>query len=41
MSALKSSVKLLPANMEFVNYSVKFSLDFQNTEKHSRGVLQK
>ena len=34
MSALKFSVKLLPANMWFVNYSgLKFSPDFQNTEK--------
>ena len=42
MSALKFSVKLLPANMWFVNYSgLKFSPDFQNTEKLSRGVLQK
>ena len=31
-SALKFSVKLLPASMWFVNYS-EFSLDFQNTEK--------
>ena len=40
-STLKYSVKLLLANMGFVNYSIKFSLDFQNSEKHSRGVLQK
>ena len=32
-SALKFSVKLLPVNMEFVNYSrLKFSPEFQNTE---------
>ena len=32
-SALKSSVKLWPANMGFVNYSgLKLSPDFQNTE---------
>ena len=31
---MKFSVKLLPANMWFVNYSgLKFSPDFQNTEK--------
>ena len=42
MSALKFSVKLLPANMWFVNYpGLKLSPDFQNTEKLSRGVLQK
>ena len=41
-SAVKFSVKLLLANMGFVNYSrLKFSPDFQNTEKLSRGVLQK
>ena len=40
-SALKFSVKLLPANMWLVNYSVlKFFPDFQNTEKLSRGALQ-
>ena len=41
-SAVKFSLKLLPTNMGFVNYSVlKFSPDFQNTEEVSRGVLQK
>ena len=41
-SALKFSVKLLPANIGFVNYSgLKFFPDFQSTEKLSRGVLQK
>ena len=41
-SALKFSVQLLPANVWFVNYfGLKFSPDFQNTEKLSRGVLQK
>ena len=39
-SALKFSVKLLPANMWFVNYSgLKYSPDFQKTE--ARGVLLK
>ena len=42
MSAVKFSVKLLPTNMSFVNYSgLKFSPDFQNTVELSRGVLQK
>ena len=42
MSAVKFSVKLLPTNMGFVNYSgLKFSSDFQNTVELSRGVLQK
>ena len=41
-SALKFSVKLLPASMWFLNSSgLKFSPDFQNTEKLSIGVLQK
>ena len=41
-SALKFSVKLLPPGMWFVDYSgLKFSPGFQNTEKLSRGVLQK
>ena len=40
--ALKFSVKLSSTNIGFVNYSsLKFSPDFQNTEKRSRGVLQK
>ena len=41
-SGSKFSVKLLPANMGFANYSgLKFSQDIQNTEKLSKGVLQK
>ena len=40
-SALKFSVKLLPTNMGFVNYSgLKFSSDIQGTEKLYRGVLK-
>ena len=35
-SAVKFLVKLLPANMEFVNYSRrKFFPDFQNTQKQA------
>ena len=35
-SVVKFSVKLLPANMGFANCSgLKFSLDFQNTQKQS------
>ena len=41
MSALKFSVKLLPTNMGVVYYSgLKFSSDFQGTEKLYRGVLK-
>ena len=41
-SALKFSVKLSSTNMGFVNYSsLTLSPDFQNTERLSRGVLQK
>ena len=41
-SAMKFSVKLLPADMWFADYSgLKFFPDFQNREKLSRGVLQK
>ena len=37
-----STVKLSPTNNGFVNYSrLTFSLDFQNTEELSRGVVQK
>ena len=36
VSAVKFSVKLLSANMGFVNFSgLKFSPDFQNTQKQS------
>ena len=39
MSAVKFSVKLLPANMGFVNYSgLKFSPDFQKTQKQAGTV---
>ena len=42
MPAVKFSVKFLPTDMVFVSYSrVKLSLDFQNIEELSRGVLQK
>ena len=35
-SVVKFSVKLLPANMGFINYSgLEFSRDFQNTQKQS------
>ena len=41
-SAVKFSVKLSPTNMLFVNSSrLNFFPDFQNTEEHSRGDLQK
>ena len=41
-TALKFSVKLSSTNMGFVNYSsLTLSPDFQNTERLSRGVLQK
>ena len=41
-SALKFSVKLSSTNMGFVNYSsLTLSPDFQNTERLSKGVLQK
>ena len=41
-SAVKPSVKLLSANIMFVDYfGLKFSSDFENTEDLSRGAPQK
>ena len=41
-SALKFALKLSPTNMGFLNYSVlKYSLDFQNTEKSFLEVFYK
>ena len=41
-SAVKISVKLLSANIPFVNcLGLKFSSDFENKKELSRGVPQK